>query len=132
MDHLSAGIGLLKSTDKGKSWENKGLLDSQHIGRIVINPNNPSELVVGVSGNLYTNNQERGIYKTSDGGFTWEKTLFINDATGIIDLAFVPGNFNIIYAATWEKDRKAWNFKGNGGGSGIYKSIDGGVEQDHR
>ncbi len=121
-----AGIGLLKSNDSGKSWENKGLLDSQHIGRIVINPNNPNELIVGVTGHLYTNNEERGIYKTSDGGSTWEKTLYINDATGIIDLAFVPGNFNIIYAAAWEKDRKAWNFKGNGGGSGIYKSIDGG------
>ena len=121
-----AGIGLLKSNDKGKSWVNKGLLDSQHIGRIVINPNNPNELVVGVTGHLYTNNEERGIYKTSDGGSTWEKTLYINEATGIIDLAFVPGNFNIIYAAAWEKDRKAWNFKGNGSGSGIYKSIDGG------
>ena len=68
-----AGIGLLKSSDKGKSWENKGLLDSQHIGRIMINPNNPNELVVGVTGNLYTNNQERGVYKTSDGGSSWGK-----------------------------------------------------------
>lgn len=121
-----AGIGLLKSDDKGKSWQTKGLLDSHHIGRIVINPNNPNELVVGVTGHLYTNNEERGIYKTSDGGASWEKTLYINDATGIIDVTFVPGNFNIMYAAAWEKDRKAWNFKGNGGGSGIYKSIDGG------
>ena len=121
-----AGIGLLKSNDKGKSWENMGLLDSHHIGRIVINPNNPREVLVGVTGHLYTNNDERGVYKTSDGGSTWVKTLYINDATGIIDLAFVPGNFNIVYAAAWEKDRKAWNFKGNGGSSGIFKSIDGG------
>ena len=121
-----AGIGLLKSNDKGKSWKNMGLLDSHHIGRIVINPNNPRELLVGVTGHLYTNNDERGVYKTSDGGSTWVKTLYINDATGIIDLAFVPGNFNIVYAAAWEKDRKAWDFKGNGGSSGIFKSIDGG------
>jgi len=121
-----AGIGLLKSNDKGKSWKNMGLLDSHHIGRIVINPNNPREVLVGVTGHLYTNNDERGVYKTSDGGSTWVKTLYINDATGIIDLAFVPGNFNIVYAAAWEKDRKAWNFKGNGGSSGIFKSIDGG------
>ena len=120
-----AGIGILKSEDMGKSWKNMGLLDSQHIGRIVINPNNPNELVVGVTGRLYTKNEERGIYKTSDGGATWEKTLYINDSTGIIDLVFVPGNFNIMYAAAWEKDRKAWNFKGNGSSSGIYKSIDG-------
>ena len=120
-----AGIGILKSEDMGKSWKNMGLLDSQHIGRIVINPDNHNELVVGVTGHLYTKNEERGIYKTSDGGATWEKTLYINDSTGIIDLAFVPGNYNIMYAAAWEKDRKAWNFKGNGSGSGIYKSIDG-------
>ncbi|WP_297690775.1 sialidase family protein [uncultured Eudoraea sp.] len=122
-----AGIGVLKSEDMGKSWTNMGLLDSQHIGRIVINPDNPNELVVGVTGHLYTKNEERGIYKTSDGGATWEQSLYINDSTGIIDLAFVPGNFNIMYAAAWEKDRKAWNFKGNGTGSGIYKSIDGGT-----
>jgi photosystem II stability/assembly factor-like uncharacterized protein len=122
-----AGIGVLKSEDMGKSWTNMGLPDSQHIGRIVINPDNPNELVVGVTGHLYTKNEERGIYKTSDGGATWEQSLYINDSTGIIDLAFVPGNFNIMYAAAWEKDRKAWNFKGNGNGSGIYKSIDGGT-----
>lgn len=122
-----AGIGILKSTDKGKTWKNVGLLDSHHIGRIVINPNNPDEVVVGVTGHLYSSNQERGVYKTTDGGATWKKTLFINDRTGIIDLAYAPGNFNIMYAAAWDKDRKAWNFEGNGLGSGIYKSIDAGT-----
>ncbi|EZH75113.1 glycosyl hydrolase [Aquimarina atlantica] len=122
-----AGIGILKSTDKGKTWKNVGLFDSHHIGRIVINPNNPDEVVVGVTGHLYSSNQERGVYKTTDGGATWKKTLFINDRTGIIDLAYAPGNFNIMYAAAWDKDRKAWNFEGNGLGSGIYKSIDAGT-----
>ncbi|MEZ4809933.1 MAG: glycosyl hydrolase [Allomuricauda sp.] len=121
-----AGIGILKSTDKGKTWQNMGLQDSQHIGRIIINPNNPNEVVVGVMGHLYSPNQERGIYKTMDGGKTWQKTLFINDITGIIDLAYTPNDFAVQYAAAWEKDRKAWNFAGNGKGSGIYKSVDGG------
>ncbi|WP_438426098.1 VPS10 domain-containing protein [Aquimarina macrocephali] len=122
-----AGIGILKSTDNGKTWKNVGLLDSHHIGRIVINPNNPDEVVVGVTGHLYSSNQERGVYKTTDGGTTWKKTLFINDRTGIIDLAYAPGNYNVMYAAAWDKDRKAWDFKGNGLGSGIYKSIDAGT-----
>lgn len=121
-----AGIGILKSTDKGKTWKNVGLPDSHHIGRIVINPNNPDEVIIGVLGHLYSNNQERGIYKTKDGGKTWNKTLFINSETGIIDVAFAPENFNVLYAAAWDRDRKAWNFEGNGPGSGIYKSIDAG------
>ncbi|WP_394747896.1 beta propeller repeat protein [Spongiimicrobium salis] len=121
-----AGIGILKSTDKGKTWKNMGLTDSHHIGRILINPKNANEVVVGVTGHLYTTNSERGIYKTTDGGVTWNKTLFINDATGIIDVAQDPGNFNTLYAAAWQKDRKAWDFIGNGAGSGIYKSTDAG------
>ncbi|WP_350289428.1 glycosyl hydrolase [uncultured Croceitalea sp.] len=122
-----AGIGILKSTDKGKSWENMGLKDSHHIGRIILNPNNSNEVVVGVTGHLYSKNQERGVYKTTDGGKSWNKTLFINDETGIIDIACSPTNFNIQYAAAWQKDRKAWNFTGNGTGSAIYKSTDGGT-----
>lgn len=121
-----AGIGILKSTDKGKTWRNMGLTDAHHFGRIVINPNNTDEVVVGVTGHLYSPNEERGIYKTMDGGITWKKTLFIDDVTGIIDLAHAPNNFNIMFAAAWEKDRKAWNFVGNGNASGIYKSADGG------
>lgn len=121
-----AGIGILKSKDQGKSWENVGLTDSHHIGRILINPNNPDEVIVGVTGHLYSNNEERGVYKTSDGGKTWNKPLFINNQSGIIDVAYAPENFNIMYAAAWDKDRKAWNFEGNGSGSGIYKSVDAG------
>ena len=121
-----SGIGILKSSDKGKTWENLGLPDSHHISRIRVNPNNIDEITVGVVGHLYTKNQERGIYKTLDGGKTWKKTLFINDETGIIDLVVSPTNFNIQYAAAWQKDRKAWDFKGNGAASGIYKSTDAG------
>ncbi|WP_299609822.1 glycosyl hydrolase [uncultured Aquimarina sp.] len=121
-----AGIGILKSDDKGQSWKNVGLIDSHHIGRIIINPNNSDEVVIGVTGHLYSTNDERGIYKTNDGGNTWNKTLFVNNETGIIDVAYAPGNFNVMYAAAWDKDRKAWNFEGNGTGSGIYKSTDAG------
>lgn len=121
-----AGIGLLKSTDNGKTWENMGLTDSHHIARILLNPNNPNEIVVGVTGHLYSNNEERGVFKSFDGGKTWNKTLFVNNHTGIIEMDVHPHNFNIMYASSWDKDRKAWNFKGNGSGSGLYKSVDAG------
>jgi len=121
-----AGIGILRSTDKGKTWELLGLEDAHHIGKIEINPNNPDEVVVGVLGHLYSPNALRGIYKTTNGGKTWQQTLSLDDTTGIIDISVVPENFDIQYAAAWEKDRKAWHFSGSGTASGIYKSIDGG------
>lgn len=121
-----AGIGILKSTDKGKTWTNVGLPDSHHIGRILINPKNPDEVIVGSIGHLYSPNKERGVFKTSDGGKTWTKTLFIDENTGIIDIQPVPNNFNILYAAAWERERKAWNFDGDGKNSAIYKSTDAG------
>ena len=121
-----AGVGVLKSIDKGKTWLSIGLTDSHHIARIWFNPNNINELVVAVIGHLYTPNNERGIFKTTDGGNSWKKTLFVNDTTGVIDLTVSKLDPKTMYAATWEKDRKAWNFKGNGQHSGIYKSDDGG------
>ena len=121
-----AGIGMLKSTDHGKTWEHLGLSDSHHISRIVINPNNPDEVIVGVIGHLYSPNSERGIYKTVDGGKSWRKTLFINDDTGIIDVVAAPENPSILFAASWERERKAWNFDGDGKNSAIFKSTDGG------
>lgn len=122
-----AGIGILKSTDKGNTWENLGLKDSHHISRIWVNPSNNNEIIVGALGHLYTPNEERGVFKTVDGGKTWTKTLFINPDTGIIDISVASDNTQIMYAAAWERERKAWNFKGNGRGSGIYKSEDGGT-----
>ena len=121
-----AGMGILKSTDKGSSWKPLGLAAAHHIGKIEINPNNPDEVVVGVAGPLYSKSNARGIYKTTNGGQTWEQTLVLPDPTGIIELSVVPGNYNIQYAAAWEKDRKAWNFTGSGANSGIYKSTDAG------
>ncbi|AMC12236.1 glycosyl hydrolase [Lutibacter profundi] len=119
-----AGIGVLKSNDKGKTWQNVGLKDSQHIGKIIINKNNPNEVIVGVIGHLYTSNKERGIFKTMDGGKTWQNVLFINENTGVIDINVSPTNPAILYAASWERERKAWNFKGSGENSAIYKSAD--------
>lgn len=121
-----AGMGLLKTMDNGKTWTHHGLAGSHHIGKILIHPNNPNHLVVGVTGALYTPNIERGVYVTTDGGAHWKKTLYINDTTGIIDMTTVPGDFTTQYATAWEKDRKAWNFNGSGTHSGIYKSADAG------
>lgn len=121
-----SGVGLLKSTNNGKTWLFSGLPESHHIARILINPNNANELVVGVTGNLYSKSEERGLYKTKDGGKTWAKTLFIDNMSGIIDLQHSPSNYNIMFASSWTKDRKAWNFDGSGNNSALFKSTDAG------
>ncbi|RNC88019.1 MAG: glycosyl hydrolase [Winogradskyella sp.] len=121
-----AGIGILKSTDNGKTWTNVGLMDAHHFAPILIHPDNPDVVTVGVTGHLYSSNSERGIYKTTDGGKTWKQTLFVDDMSGIIDLQHSPKNYNVMYASSWTKDRKAWNFTGNGTNSAIYKSTDAG------
>ncbi|MFN3848568.1 MAG: VPS10 domain-containing protein [Spirosomataceae bacterium] len=121
-----AGLGMYKSTDGGKTWQHLGLEDTQHIGRIMLHPTNPNIAWVSAIGHLYSFNEDRGVYKTTDGGKTWKKTLFINDKTGAIDLQIDPQNPNILYTATWHRERKAWNFVEGGKESGIYKSTDGG------
>ena len=121
-----SGIGILKTNADGSNWKNVGLHDSHHIGKILINPENSDHVVIGVTGHLYSKNINRGVYVTKDGGKNWNNTLHINDISGIIDMSDTPGNFNIMYATSWEKDRKAWNFDEDGNSSGIYKSIDAG------
>ncbi len=121
-----AGMGVYKSSDQGKSWENIGLKDSHHIGRIILNPDNPNELWVASVGHLYSPNSERGIFKTSDGGKTWRKTLYKGETVGGIELQINPKNSKELYAGLWDRSRKAWDFKGSGTASGIYKSTDGG------
>ena len=121
-----AGTGIYKSSDNGKTWTYKGLPESHHIGRIILHPTNPDVLWVAVLGHLYSSNEERGVYKTTDGGNTWVKTLFVNDNAGAIDLIIHPENPDELYAATWERTRRAWNFTESGEGSGIFKSTDGG------
>ncbi|NNK23117.1 MAG: glycosyl hydrolase [Winogradskyella sp.] len=121
-----AGIGILKSTDNGKSWDNLGLMDAHHFAPILIHPENPDVVIVGATGHLYSPNSERGIYKTTDGGKTWKQTLFVDNMSGIIDLQQNPNNYDVMFATSWTKDRKAWNFEGAGANSAIYKSTDAG------
>ncbi|WP_271855411.1 WD40/YVTN/BNR-like repeat-containing protein [Patiriisocius marinus] len=121
-----AGIGVLQSKDNGETWKNMGLTDSHHISKIIINPNNANEVVVAAVGHLYSTNSERGVFKTTDGGKTWKKTLFVNDQSGIIEMDADPNNFNLLFASSWDKDRKAWDFRGSGEGSAVFKSTDGG------
>ena len=121
-----SGNGIYKSSNGGKNWEYLGLDDSHHIGRIVLHPDNSDIIWVASLGHLYSENSDRGIYKSIDAGKTWNKTLFVNNRTGAIDIVIDPSNPDILYSAMWEKDRKAWDFDGSGIGSGIYKSVDGG------
>lgn len=121
-----SGIGVYKSSDNGKNWEYVGLPESHHIGKIQLHPSDPNIVWVGVLGALYSPNKERGVYKTTDGGKTWKKTLFIDDNTGVVEMDINPQNPDELYAAAWQRTRRAWNFEEGGKGSGIYKSIDGG------
>ncbi len=121
-----AGMGVFKSTDQGKSWQNMGLNETNHIGRIVLHPENPDVVWVAAMGHLYSQNPERGVFKTTDGGKTWKKTLFVNNKTGAIDLVINPRDPDILYAAMWERQAWRWDRHENGSGSGIYKSTDGG------
>jgi photosystem II stability/assembly factor-like uncharacterized protein len=121
-----AGFGVYKSTDGGLTWEHKGLGFSQHIGQIQIHPNDPNIVWVAAMGALYSKNQERGVYKTTDGGETWKKVLHIDNNTGVIDLKIHPQTPDILLAASWERFREAHHFTGNGKGSAIWRSEDGG------
>ena len=119
------GNGVYKSTDGGKTWQNMGLRDTQHISRIVIHPTNPDIVWVAAIGHNFSPNAERGIFKTTDGGRTWKKTLYIKDTVGAIDLA-APPDAGVLYAAMYEAIRYPWKIADGGPDSGIYRSNDGG------
>lgn len=121
-----AGNGIYKSTDNGATWIYCGLPESQHIGRIVVSPNDMNTVFVAAMGHLYSPNKERGVFKTTDGGLTWKQTLYVDSITGAVDLLIDPNVKSFIYATTWTRERSAWNFSESGKGSGIYKSIDDG------
>lgn len=121
-----SGLGIFKSSDKGKTWQHSGLGESHHVGRIVLHPTDRNILWAAVIGHLYSPNVERGVYKTVDGGVTWKKALFIDDNTGAIDLVADPSDPKVLYAAMWHRQRRAWNFTESGSSSGIYRSTDGG------
>ncbi len=121
------GNGVYKSTDGGDTWKNTGLADTQHIARIVVHPTNPDIVWVAALGHLYTPNAERGVFKTSDGGRTWSKVLFVNDTTGAVDLVIDHRNPSVLYAAMYEARRFPWKIADGGPSSGIFKSSDGGA-----
>ena len=121
-----SGDGVYKSTDGGRTWQNMGLRDSHHIPRIIIHPTNPDVVYVASMGHLFTPNAERGVFKTTDGGQSWQKVLYLNDKVGVIDLVMDPSNPEVLYAATYDKVRLPWHYEAGGPGSGIYKTTDGG------
>lgn len=120
------GDGVYKSTNGGDTWEHMGLEETHHIIRILVHPTDPNTVYVAAMGHLHGPNPERGVFRTTDGGETWEKVLYINDRVGVIDLAMVPGQPEVLYAATYEKERYAWHYEVGGPGSGIHKTTDGG------
>jgi hypothetical protein len=122
-----AGDGVYKSTDAGKTWKNMGLKDSQHIARIQIDPKNPDIVYVAAMGHLYSDNPERGVFKTTDGGATWQKSLFVSDRVGVIDLVMDPRDSKVLYAATYDKQRLPWQIVNGGPGTGIWKTTDAGA-----
>lgn len=121
------GDGIYRSNNAGDTWTNVGLPESNHIGRIVVDPANPDRVFVAATGQLYGKNNERGIYRTTNGGTNWEQVLFVTDSTAAIDVAMNVANTNIIYAAMWERTRKPWERDYGGLSSAIHRSMDGGT-----
>lgn len=125
---IAQGIGMFRSSDGGATWKATGLSDTQQIGQILVDPHNPNLVLVAALGHPYGPSNERGVFRSTDGGKTWTKTLYKDADTGAIDLAFQPGNPKVVYAALWQTRRPPWNTypPSSGPGSGLYKSIDGG------
>ncbi|MBI1750303.1 MAG: glycosyl hydrolase [Acidobacteria bacterium] len=124
--NISHGDGVYKSTDGGKTWTHAGLKETRTISKIIIHPKNADIVYVAALGHVYGNNAERGVFRTMDGGKTWEKVLYKDEKTGAVDITFVPGNPSILFAALWEAGRTPWSMTSGGAGSGLYKSSDGG------
>ncbi len=121
------GRGVFFSPDAGKSWKFMGLADAGQIARIVVDPSNPDVVLVAAIGHAWTPNPDRGVFRTSDGGKTWQKVLYVNDTTGAADLVMVPGNPRVLFAGMWQMVRHPWMMVSGGAGSGIYRSTDGGT-----
>jgi photosystem II stability/assembly factor-like uncharacterized protein len=125
--NIAQGDGVYKSLDAGKTWKNVGLKDSRAIGKVIIHPTNPDIAFVAALGHPFGSNTERGIFRTMDGGKTWEKVLYKDDKTGGVDVAFDPHNPNVLFAALWQVYRTSWSLEDGGPGSGLYRSGDGGT-----
>ncbi len=124
--HMGYGDGIYKSEDGGLTWHNMGLEKSEHISEIIIHPNNSDDLWVAAQGPLWSSGDERGFYKSVDGGKNWKKTLGSSEWTGVTDIDIDPRNPDVLFAATWDRHRTVAAYMGGGPGSGIHKSTDGG------
>ncbi len=124
--NVSHGDGVWKTTDGGKTWSFMGLGETRQIADIVVNPTNADLVYVGALGHVWAPNPERGVFRSKDGGKTWEKILFRNDSTGVVDLVMDPGNPSVLYAGLWQAGRTPWLLSSGGKGSGMFKTIDGG------
>ncbi|MCE2902974.1 MAG: VPS10 domain-containing protein [Gemmatimonadaceae bacterium] len=122
----SWGDGVYKSMDAGKTWAFMGLKETRHVGRIIIHPTNPDIVYVAALGHLWGSNAERGVFRTRNGGRTWEKVLYVDEHTGVVDLVIDPQDPQMLIAAAYQRQRKAWGFNGGGLGSGLYRTLDGG------
>jgi len=123
---VSYGDGVYKSTDAGRSWTNVGLKDTKHIGRVLIHPTNPDIVYIAALGDIFGPNEARGVYRTTDGGRTWQKILFRDEDSGAVDMSMDPGNPRVLYASIWQTRRNFWNISSGGPGCGLFKSTDGG------
>lgn len=121
-----AGVGVFKSTDGGQTWSHMGLEETHHIGRVAVDPRNPDIVYVAALGHEYTTNKERGLYKTTDGGRTWVKALYVSERAGVADVVLDPSDPDTVYASSEVHIRRAWNAVGTGKGAGLFKSTDGG------
>lgn len=125
--HVGWGDGVYKSLDGGRTWKKMGLSASEHIGKIVIDPRNSANVMVAAEGPLWSAGGERGFYRTTDGGQSWSRTLYVDENTGVTDIEIDPSNPEVVYAATYQRRRHTWALLAGGAGSGIYKSVDGGI-----
>ena len=123
----SWGDGVYRSDDGGATWRHLGLGGTRHVGMIAVHPDDPDVVWVAALGNLWAPSEERGVFRSTDGGATWERTLYVDSLTGAVDLAVDPSDPDVLYAATYQRLRRAWGFNGGGPGSGIWKSTDGGA-----
>ena len=124
--NISHGNGVYRSTDAGKTWTHIGLDDTRHIGQVRVHPNDPDLVYVAALGHAFGPNEQRGVFRSKDGGKSWEKILYVSENAGAIDLAFVPSNPRIIFAGFWQAHRKTWTMESGGPGSGLHVSHDGG------
>jgi photosystem II stability/assembly factor-like uncharacterized protein len=129
--NITYGDGVYKSVDAGRTWKNMGLRDTRQIGAVIVHPRNPDIVLVAALGHAFGPNDERGVFRSADGGQTWTKVLYKDRDTGAIDVIFDPGNPNIVYASLWQMRRQPWNFSSGGPGSGLYKSTDAGLTWKH-